>query len=168
MKIIFIASQPRSGSTLLQSVLSNKSHVATTSEPWFLLPLLSMFDPDRVSAYYNHKLAVRAISDFTSKIGRSEVFDKAVRNFADALIIRLEDLSEKGFKLISGFFGITVSVITCTSQCSNSSKHAGSYKEVKKNIKSEPIICKTIYESRFVRHFYNQNELSGFIQQWTK
>ncbi len=90
MKNIFIASQPRSGSTLLQSVISNNSHVATTSEPWFLLPLLSMFDPDIISAYYNHRLAARAINDFTSEIVGNEVFDKAVRNFAREIYNQFE------------------------------------------------------------------------------
>ena len=90
MKIIFIASQPRSGSTLLQSVLSNNSHVATTSEPWFLLPLLSMFDGQGVSAHFNQKLAVRAINDFMPKVGGREVFEKAVRNFADEIYSRFE------------------------------------------------------------------------------
>ena len=90
MKIILIASQPRSGSTLLQSVLSNNNHVATTSEPWFLLPLLSMFDDQRISAYYNHKLAVRAINDFASKIGGNEIFDQAVRNFSDEIYNRFK------------------------------------------------------------------------------
>lgn len=97
MKIIFIASQPRSGSTLLQSVISNNSHVATTSEPWFLLPLLSMFDDQSVSAHYNHRLAVRAINDFASKIGGNEVFDKAIRNFAREIYNQFESDDIKYF-----------------------------------------------------------------------
>ena len=38
---IFIFSAPRSGSTLLQRVLAAHTQVATASEPWILLPLLS-------------------------------------------------------------------------------------------------------------------------------
>ncbi|SDL32024.1 Sulfotransferase family protein [Catalinimonas alkaloidigena] len=38
---IFIFSLPRSGSTLLQKIIANHEKVATTSEPWILLPLLS-------------------------------------------------------------------------------------------------------------------------------
>jgi sulfotransferase family protein len=97
VKNIFIISQPRSGSTLLQSVISNNKHVSTTSEPWFLLPLLNMFDPERVSAYYNHKLAVRAINDFSSKIGGNEVLDNAVRSFADEIYNRFQSEDIKYF-----------------------------------------------------------------------
>lgn len=38
--LIFIVSQPRSGSTLLQRILSAHSQICTTSEPWLALPLL--------------------------------------------------------------------------------------------------------------------------------
>lgn len=36
--IIFLISQPRSGSTLIQRILSNHSAIATTSESWLALP----------------------------------------------------------------------------------------------------------------------------------
>jgi Sulfotransferase family len=38
---IFVLSLPRSGSTLLQRVLSTYPQIATSAEPWLLLPLLS-------------------------------------------------------------------------------------------------------------------------------
>lgn len=38
--LIFIFSQPRAGSTLLQRILGNHPKVHTVSEPWLLLPLL--------------------------------------------------------------------------------------------------------------------------------
>ena len=42
--LIFIFSQPRSGSTLLQRILSNHSQITSKGETWFLLPFLVGFE----------------------------------------------------------------------------------------------------------------------------
>jgi len=41
--IIFIISLPRSGSTLLQKILASHPSIESHSEPWLLLPLISIF-----------------------------------------------------------------------------------------------------------------------------
>lgn len=54
---------PRSGSTILQKLISTSKSVHTSAEPWLLLPLFSMdnsfgFEP------YNKKISSKAISEF--------------------------------------------------------------------------------------------------------
>jgi len=71
-QLIFIVSQPRSGSTLLQAILSNNSDVATISEPWLLLPFLSYNRTDLIKARYSSELAKIGIEDFKSKINASK------------------------------------------------------------------------------------------------
>ncbi len=66
--MVFIISQPRSGSTLLQAVLSNNNEVETASEPWILLPYLSILKPTLINAQYNYNLASKASLDFLSKV----------------------------------------------------------------------------------------------------
>ena len=61
---IFLFSLPRSGSTLLQRVVSTHPDVATASEPWILLPLLYSSRSERVIAEYDHSSAARAIIEF--------------------------------------------------------------------------------------------------------
>lgn len=39
-KLIFIISQPRSGSSLLQQILSNSNEILSVPEPWLMLPLV--------------------------------------------------------------------------------------------------------------------------------
>lgn len=60
---IFIASLPRSGSTLLQNILSNNNEVATTSEPWILIPLFGLLKEDYKSKT-NTNLTKSAIEEF--------------------------------------------------------------------------------------------------------
>ncbi|MCU4175093.1 sulfotransferase family protein [Carboxylicivirga sp. N1Y90] len=78
--LIFIVSQPRSGSTLLQALLSNNNHVATVSEPWLLLPFFTYNKPELGLAKYSSRLAYEGINDFKSKINK-EKFDNDLSNF---------------------------------------------------------------------------------------
>ncbi|OMP31789.1 sulfotransferase [Mangrovimonas sp. DI 80] len=78
--IIIIASQPRSGSTLLQALLSNNGKVGTVSEPWLLLPFLGYQSEGVQNSVYNSKLALIGINDFKSKIGEKE-FEIDLSNF---------------------------------------------------------------------------------------
>jgi hypothetical protein len=66
-KLVFIISQPRAGSTLLQKLLSNNKMTETVSEPWLLLPLLHIYEPSLVKAKYNNALAMEGFSDYISK-----------------------------------------------------------------------------------------------------
>jgi hypothetical protein len=67
--LIIIASQPRSGSTLLQALLSNNDTVGTVSEPWLLLPFLSTARTDLIRSGFNSEFANIGLNDFQSKIG---------------------------------------------------------------------------------------------------
>ena len=80
---VFIFSLPRSGSTLLQRVLATHTAVATTSEPWILLPFLYARRRHGVYAEYGHRTAIKAIEDFSAGLtgGDAEYLD-AVRELA--------------------------------------------------------------------------------------
>ncbi|MBT7065124.1 MAG: sulfotransferase [Verrucomicrobia bacterium] len=77
---LFIISQPRAGSTLLQSLLSNNQYVATASEPWLLLPLLSVLSPRGGPAVYDHALAQRAVSEFLAHGSARHEFETGLRD----------------------------------------------------------------------------------------
>jgi hypothetical protein len=77
-RLILIISQPRSGSTLTQKLLSNNSSVDTVSEPWLLLPFLSIYKPDLINAKYNYSVALRGFFDYLNK-------KEAVDDFRDDL-----------------------------------------------------------------------------------
>ena len=83
--LIFIISQPRSGSTLLQKIVSNNSYVDTASEPWLLLPLLSIYKPELVEAVYNYPVAATGIVDFLEKRGLEDRFKSSVANLVLSL-----------------------------------------------------------------------------------
>ena len=51
---IFIISLPRSGSTLLQRILTSHESVASASEPWLLLPLIEMIGSKNIESCANY------------------------------------------------------------------------------------------------------------------
>ena len=79
--LIFIISQPRAGSTMLQAILSNNVKVDTVSESWLLLPFLSIFKPNLVKAKYNYRLASDALLDFQEKTEGLNKFQDEYKQF---------------------------------------------------------------------------------------
>lgn len=67
--LIFFVSQPRSGSTLIQKIITNNKHVQSSSEPWLLLPFVGIIKPELVHALYNQNYAYNAINEFSNRVG---------------------------------------------------------------------------------------------------
>ncbi|HEX6688723.1 MAG TPA: sulfotransferase [Solirubrobacterales bacterium] len=80
---IFLFSISRSGSTLIQRIIAAHDGVATTSEPWLLLPHAYTLRPRGVDAEYVHPLMVAAIEDFCDELpGGDEDYVAAMRRFS--------------------------------------------------------------------------------------
>ncbi len=83
MTPIFLLSLPHSGSTFVQRVLATHDDIATTSEPWLLLPFLSALRPLGTCAEYNHQLATVALQDFCARLPRGvDDYRAELREFA--------------------------------------------------------------------------------------
>ena len=67
--LIFLISQPRSGSTLLQLMLSGSPEIATTAEPWIALhPIYALHD-GAIDPPYGANSAKRALLEFLKESG---------------------------------------------------------------------------------------------------
>lgn len=80
--LIFLISQPRAGSTLLQRMLGSHSQIHTTAEPWVMLhPLFALRD-DGHWACYNARLAKAATNLFLEGLDQGKaVYTHALREF---------------------------------------------------------------------------------------
>lgn len=76
MTPIFIFSAPRTGSTLLQRILSSHADIATTPEPWILLPLISMSKKGMHLSNYSSHVSTQAINSFTREVDHSSNINK--------------------------------------------------------------------------------------------
>lgn len=84
-KLIFLISQPRAGSTLLQAILSNHEKIDTVSEPWVMLKFAKLFKSKRVYQSNHDKMVDIAFDDFLDKSVSSEVFKSEV----SAMVLRM-------------------------------------------------------------------------------
>ena len=81
--LIFIISQPRSGSTLLQRVLAGHPTVQTSAETWLMLHPLYALKESGIKSEFNHRWARRGVQDFlTHYTDGDEVYIRALRNWA--------------------------------------------------------------------------------------
>lgn len=82
-QLIFIISQPRAGSTLLQRILAGHPEIHVTAEPWIMLHPLYALKRNGHSSEYNATLAKDALDDFlsTTDIGE-DTYIKGLRRMA--------------------------------------------------------------------------------------
>lgn len=85
MKPIFIFGLPRSGTTLLQRIISNHPKIKTTSEPWILLPVSHSIISDDTHSWYNHLKAQDAIKYFLKESHNKGIFYEAIREFSNTI-----------------------------------------------------------------------------------
>jgi hypothetical protein len=80
-EIIFIISQPRCGSTLLQHIMASHSEIHTLPEPWLMIPFIYGLRSEGIKAEYNAQLSSHALRNFLNKIpnGRN-LYNEAIRD----------------------------------------------------------------------------------------
>ncbi len=84
--LIFIISQPRSGSTLLQRVLAGHPDVHTSAETWLMLHPIYATRREGFSTEYNERWAGIAVSEFLEHYTDGPaVYDNAIREWARVL-----------------------------------------------------------------------------------
>ena len=91
--LIFIVSQPRSGSTYLQNLLSNNKQTNTCSEPWLLLNFLNFIKPSLVHTKTDNKLTIRALNNYLNAFPNFK-FKEACKE----LILKLYEPMFKGYQ----------------------------------------------------------------------
>jgi hypothetical protein len=84
--LIFLISQPRAGSTLLQRVLCGHPDIFATAEPWLMLHPIYALKETGHTAEYDQNLARTALLDFCGNIdGGTDAYMDAVRAYATTL-----------------------------------------------------------------------------------
>lgn len=96
---IFIISLPRSGSTLLQKILTVHKSINSVSEPWILLPLASMLNRDSLIAEYGQSTCSFALEDLIKAMPRGRTdFNVLTANYIEEIYrIISEDSNAKYF-----------------------------------------------------------------------
>jgi len=84
--LIFIISQPRSGSTLLQRILSGHPDIQTSAETWLMLHPLYAHKTQDINSIYNTEWASIGVKEFIDNYTDGpEVYDDALRLWAHTI-----------------------------------------------------------------------------------
>ena len=98
--LIFLISQPRSGSTMLQKILGAHPKIHTVSEPWIALHPLFALREHGLATDYDPMLARRAVNEFLRHLPDGEdAYWEAVQRMLSALYSRALDGSGKSIFL---------------------------------------------------------------------
>ena len=98
MTPIFIFSLPRSGSTLLQKIVASSKDVATSAEPWVLLPLVYMQKTDGTLTDYSHRMSLKALAQIKDDLKSNDVeFSDLIREYVTAVYSGLAGEQTKYF-----------------------------------------------------------------------
>ena len=85
-KLIFLISQPRAGSTLLQRMLASHSCIHTGAEPWFMLqPCFALKSEGQWAKYEAGGWAKQARDTFLKEIGGRDLHVRAIREMANVV-----------------------------------------------------------------------------------
>jgi len=98
--LIFLISQPRSGSTLLQRILGANEQIYTVSEPWIMLQPLFALKERGMQAKYEWELGKNALQDLLKTVPEKEaLYYRAVRAMGEVIYNRLLETSGKTYFL---------------------------------------------------------------------
>ena len=94
MAPIFIISLPRSGSTLLQKILTVHKSINSVSEPWILLPLAGMVKRDLVTAEYGQLTCSMALEDLINTMPRGrDDFNALIADYVRSIYMTVSDMN---------------------------------------------------------------------------
>lgn len=87
---IFIFSMPRSGSTLLQKILTTHPKIKTHNETWLMLPLAYWHDKKEVQSIFGFNSFKLALNDVIESLPNKEVtYNEIVRDFYNSIYTKL-------------------------------------------------------------------------------
>ena len=87
--LIFLISQPRAGSTMLQRIIASHPLILSSAEPWLMLHPVYGLKSTGFQAEYDSKMANRTLQDFLRYYSDGEAtYIDAIRSFAKVLYAR--------------------------------------------------------------------------------
>lgn len=108
------------------------------------------------------------IDVFDYPFPKEEGYQIIEKNNVELLIFRLEDLNTTFQEAIKRFFGLDRAIPLVQSNIAEDKEYSEVYKNVSKNITIPEEICRKIYGSKLVRHFYNDESREKMVRQWLR
>ncbi|HET6566612.1 MAG TPA: putative capsular polysaccharide synthesis family protein [Rhodothermales bacterium] len=134
----------------LQSMFARFDEKRDLASNWFDIEFKKFFDVDIYQVPFNCRKGYTILEH-----GRLHV-----------LILRQEDLRRTLSGALREFLAIDQPIEVKESNVGTHKKHRQAYTFVKDNIRIPSEVCERIYSTKYVRHFYDENTIAGFVQKW--
>jgi hypothetical protein len=102
---------------------------------------------------------------FENSFNQDEGYGIYASERADILIMQLEQLSRLISTHLSSFIGKPLQMVKAN--VGREKKRGSKYKRVKQAIKINTSICHSIYDNRWMRYFYTDDQIRAFVDRWT-
>lgn len=153
--------------------------------PEACLPGTATIDPHRATRYLDVALrrpeafryvfewldreikAVFGIDVFAEPFDLAQGFGRYRAGPVELLLLRLEDLGAHGAEALADFLGLGTPLEIRLANARATTADAADYARLKRILKLDPALCRTIYDSRFVRQFYGAEQVAAFMATWT-
>lgn len=83
---------------------------------------------------------------------------------ADVCCIKLEKLNEVGPKVLKEFLGMNLNLFTANKSTDKGGKNK--YLYLKENVKIDDSVLDKLYSSKYMQHFYSEEEIGEFKRKW--
>ncbi|MDJ0844898.1 putative capsular polysaccharide synthesis family protein [Crocosphaera sp.] len=83
----------------------------------------------------------------------------------ELLLIRTEDINSKMEEAIKEFMNIEEFKLS-NANVANNKKYANKYKRFQQSIKLPESYIEEMYDSKYTRHFYSEEEIENFKAKW--
>lgn len=83
------------------------------------------------------------------------------------LVIRFEDINRVFPEAMNGYSGVDHWILGEKNKAENK-QYANAYKAFKHELEIDSAVLEKVYSSSFVKHFYTEEEINRFRQQWKK
>lgn len=125
-------------------------------------------DHDRPLVYFDKELkAFLGIDVFSSEFPKLKGYGIYKSEFVDVLLIRLEDLNRVTQQAIKDFLGIKALTLVDSNIGSNKD-YSQFYQRFLNAITFPDSYIHKMYTSRYVQHFYSEEEINSFKRRWEK
>jgi hypothetical protein len=132
---------------------------------------LDQFGEDRhhlpLEWFQLHMQPAFGLDVYDSPFDRDRGYQTYSNEQCELLVLRMEDLRNTLQPALRDFLGVEIPVLT-SANVSADKEYADSYREFMERMVLPPSYLDTLYNSKYARYFYTEEEIAGFRRRWQK
>jgi hypothetical protein len=126
------------------------------------------FDHDRPSEWFDLEIkGILGIDVFAEGFPVARGYQTYSTDSYDLLLIRMEDLGRVGAEAVREFLGLPEFELETKNQ-GDDKTYAQLYADMKKQVRFDPGMLSRVYDTRYARTFYSDDELARLKARWAE